>query len=196
MPRPSTAPPLPRAPWLTRPRCCVRLRRPRVAQVCVRRCEFSHSYECWCYPLIICAGVIEGADRFDSTAVPHLAPTPLPPVLPVSSSSTSAGADDTRAAIAEAQPLRGLVVGLPREYHVQELSTDMMRTWQQGIAWLQAAGAKVNGVTLNVIIVGCWTAYVCVLQLFAWERVYVFDASWTRGCTIFSCCGLLSVCVI
>lgn len=156
------------------------------SSVCVRRCVYSHSYECWCYPLIICAGVIEGADRFDSTAVPHLAPTPLPPVLPVSSSSTSAGADDTRAAIAEAQPLRGLVVGLPREYHVQELSTDMMRTWQQGIAWLQAAGAQVTGVTLIVVIVGCWTAYVCVLQLSVWERVCVFDTSWKRGCAIFS----------
>eukprot|EP00455_Lapot_gusevi_P000611 TRINITY_DN10285_c0_g1_i2.p1 TRINITY_DN10285_c0_g1~~TRINITY_DN10285_c0_g1_i2.p1 ORF type:complete len:521 (-),score=85.32 TRINITY_DN10285_c0_g1_i2:244-1806(-) len=71
---------------------------------------------------------IEGEDKFDSTSV-------IAPPTEVPSLSTD-------------QPLRGLVVGIPVEYYVKELSNETVALWDQGARWLQEAGAQVVYVSL------------------------------------------------
>nr|CCA14603.1 glutamyltRNA(Gln) amidotransferase subunit putative [Albugo laibachii Nc14] len=41
-----------------------------------------------------------------------------------------------------------LVVGIPAEYHVTELSPEIIDVWNQGIEWLRRAGAKVVDISL------------------------------------------------
>lgn len=44
--------------------------------------------------------------------------------------------------------VRGLKIGIPKEYRVDGMSAEIEKLWQQGIAWLKAAGASVVDVTL------------------------------------------------
>ena len=58
---------------------------------------------------------------------------------------------DTPVADYEAEigrPIRGLRVGIPREYRIDGLSKEADGLWQKGIAWLQAAGATVHDISL------------------------------------------------
>jgi aspartyl-tRNA(Asn)/glutamyl-tRNA(Gln) amidotransferase subunit A len=100
----------------------------------VRYQHVQHNFVFWC------TDVIEGADRFDSTSVASLPPTKVPTEQ-------------------DAQSLKGLVVGLPREFQVKELSTEMQQTWQQGIDWLKQAGAKVVWVDLPLTKLALPTYY-------------------------------------
>ena len=42
----------------------------------------------------------------------------------------------------------GLKIGIPREYRIDGMPDDIERLWQQGIAWLRAAGAEIVDVSL------------------------------------------------
>jgi aspartyl-tRNA(Asn)/glutamyl-tRNA(Gln) amidotransferase subunit A len=46
--------------------------------------------------------------------------------------------------------IRGLKVGIPREYRVDGMAADIEQLWQQGIAWLKAAGATPVDVSLKM----------------------------------------------
>ncbi|MFC5385557.1 Asp-tRNA(Asn)/Glu-tRNA(Gln) amidotransferase subunit GatA [Aquamicrobium segne] len=46
------------------------------------------------------------------------------------------------------QSLKGLKVGIPREYRVEGMPQEVESLWQQGIAWLKDAGAEIIDVSL------------------------------------------------
>ncbi|KWT70556.1 Asp-tRNA(Asn)/Glu-tRNA(Gln) amidotransferase subunit GatA [Hyphomicrobium sulfonivorans] len=50
--------------------------------------------------------------------------------------------------LALAQGVKGLRVGVPKEYRVEGMSPDIERLWQEGIEWLKAAGATIHEVSL------------------------------------------------
>ncbi|HMN39142.1 MAG TPA: Asp-tRNA(Asn)/Glu-tRNA(Gln) amidotransferase subunit GatA [Hyphomicrobium sp.] len=44
--------------------------------------------------------------------------------------------------------LKGLKVGVPQEYRVEGMSQEIQKLWDDGIAWLKAAGATVHDISL------------------------------------------------
>jgi len=46
------------------------------------------------------------------------------------------------------QGVKGLRVGVPKEYRVEGMSKEIEALWQQGIAWLKAAGATIHEISL------------------------------------------------
>jgi aspartyl-tRNA(Asn)/glutamyl-tRNA(Gln) amidotransferase subunit A len=44
--------------------------------------------------------------------------------------------------------VKGLTVGIPKEYRVPGMATEIDALWQQGVKWLEAAGANVEPVSL------------------------------------------------
>jgi len=62
--------------------------------------------------------------------------------------STSAPQDvpDFEAALGE--PVKGLKVGIPREYRVEGMPAEIDALWEQGVAWFREAGAEVREVSL------------------------------------------------
>src|SRR5687767_1354698 len=75
----------------------------------------------------IMLGVIAGHDAKDSTCVD--APVP-----------------DYESALAEG--VKGLRVGVPREYRVEGMSKEIEDLWREGIGWLKAAGASIHDISL------------------------------------------------
>ncbi len=46
------------------------------------------------------------------------------------------------------QSLKGMRIGIPKEYRVDGMPDDVEKLWQQGIAWLKDAGAEIVDITL------------------------------------------------
>ncbi len=46
------------------------------------------------------------------------------------------------------QGIKGLRVGVPKEYRVEGMSKEIDKLWQDGIAWLKAAGATIHDISL------------------------------------------------
>ena len=46
------------------------------------------------------------------------------------------------------QSLKGMKIGIPREYRVDGMPDEIEKLWQQGIAWLKDAGAEIVDITL------------------------------------------------
>ena len=44
--------------------------------------------------------------------------------------------------------IRGKVIGIPKEYRVDGMPAEIEALWQQGIAWLKAAGAEIREISL------------------------------------------------
>ena len=44
--------------------------------------------------------------------------------------------------------IKGLRVGIPQEYRVDNMPTEIEKLWQQGIDWLKKAGAEIVDVAL------------------------------------------------
>ena len=44
--------------------------------------------------------------------------------------------------------IKGLTIGIPKEYRVEGMAPEIEALWQQGIAWLRAAGAEIKEVSL------------------------------------------------
>ena len=84
--------------------------------------------------------VMAGPDPRDATSVP----LPLPTTAPGSAPAPAAG-DLTSAT---PPSLKGVRVGVPAEFYVQELPDDAVAWWRKGCAWLQDAGAEVVPVSL------------------------------------------------
>ncbi len=62
--------------------------------------------------------------------------------------STSAPTDvpDFEAALAES--VKGLKVGIPKEYRIEGMSPEIDALWEQGMEWFRAAGAEIKEVSL------------------------------------------------
>jgi aspartyl-tRNA(Asn)/glutamyl-tRNA(Gln) amidotransferase subunit A len=56
--------------------------------------------------------------------------------------------------------VRGLRIGIPREYRVAGMPEEIERLWQQGIAWLKAAGAEVIDISLPMTKFALPTYYI------------------------------------
>ena len=57
--------------------------------------------------------------------------------LPVPDYETSVGAS-----------VRGKVIGIPKEYRIEGMPAEIETLWQQGIAWLEEAGAEIREISL------------------------------------------------
>jgi aspartyl-tRNA(Asn)/glutamyl-tRNA(Gln) amidotransferase subunit A len=62
------------------------------------------------------------------------------------STSVDVPVPDYEAAVGES--IKGLKVGVPKEYRVDGMPKEIEELWQQGIAWLRAAGAAVHDISL------------------------------------------------
>jgi len=65
---------------------------------------------------------------------------------PKDSTSVDVPVPDYEAAVS--QGVKGLRVGIPREYRLDGMSAEAEALWQQGIAWLKAAGATIHDISL------------------------------------------------
>jgi aspartyl-tRNA(Asn)/glutamyl-tRNA(Gln) amidotransferase subunit A len=65
---------------------------------------------------------------------------------PKDSTSVDSPVPDYEAALA--QGVKGLRVGVPKEYRVEGMSPEIDKLWQEGIAWLKAAGATIHDISL------------------------------------------------
>ena len=65
---------------------------------------------------------------------------------PKDSTSVEAPVPDYEAALAKG--VKGLRVGVPKEYRVEGMSKEIDELWTQGIAWLKAAGATIHDISL------------------------------------------------
>ena len=65
---------------------------------------------------------------------------------PKDTTSVDAPVPDYEAALG--QGIKGLRVGVPKEYRVEGMSPEIEALWQQGIAWLKAAGATIHDISL------------------------------------------------
>jgi aspartyl-tRNA(Asn)/glutamyl-tRNA(Gln) amidotransferase subunit A len=75
----------------------------------------------------IMLGSMAGSDAKDSTSVD----------LPVPDYEKAVG-----------RSVKGMKIGIPREYRLDGLSPEIEALWQQGIAWLKAAGAEIVDISL------------------------------------------------
>ena len=62
------------------------------------------------------------------------------------STSVETPVPDYEAALS--QGIKGLRVGVPKEYRVEGMSKEIDKLWQEGIAWLKAAGATIHDISL------------------------------------------------
>ena len=65
---------------------------------------------------------------------------------PKDSTSVETPVPDYEAALG--QGIKGLRVGVPKEYRVEGMSKEIDKLWQDGIAWLKAAGATIHDISL------------------------------------------------
>lgn len=65
---------------------------------------------------------------------------------PKDSTSVDTPVPDYEAALAKG--VKGLRVGVPKEYRVDGMSSEIDDLWQRGIAWLKAAGATIHDISL------------------------------------------------
>ncbi len=74
--------------------------------------------------------------------------------------STSAEREVGDFAAACARGVKGLRIGLPREYRAPGMPTAIEALWERGIAWLRAAGAEIREVSLPHTKYGLATYYI------------------------------------
>ena len=65
---------------------------------------------------------------------------------PKDTTSVDAPVPDYEAAVGAG--VKGLVVGIPKEYRVEGLAPEIDAMWQKGVEWLRAAGAEIREVSL------------------------------------------------
>src|SRR3546814_11656327 len=65
---------------------------------------------------------------------------------PKDSTSVKAPVPDYEAAMTG--DIKGMKIGIPREYRVEGMSAEIDALWQQGVKWLEAAGAEAVEISL------------------------------------------------
>ncbi|MBB5073075.1 aspartyl-tRNA(Asn)/glutamyl-tRNA(Gln) amidotransferase subunit A [Bartonella callosciuri] len=46
------------------------------------------------------------------------------------------------------QSIKGMKIGIPKEYHMEGMSSEIIELWQKGINWLKDAGAEIKDISL------------------------------------------------
>ncbi|UNE53396.1 Asp-tRNA(Asn)/Glu-tRNA(Gln) amidotransferase subunit GatA [Bartonella machadoae] len=46
------------------------------------------------------------------------------------------------------QSIKGMKIGIPKEYHMEGMSSEIIDLWQKGINWLKEAGAEISDISL------------------------------------------------
>ncbi|WP_156850825.1 Asp-tRNA(Asn)/Glu-tRNA(Gln) amidotransferase subunit GatA [Bartonella refiksaydamii] len=46
------------------------------------------------------------------------------------------------------QSIKGMKIGIPKEYHLEGMSSEIVELWQKGMNWLKEAGAEVRDISL------------------------------------------------
>ncbi|PIT70483.1 Asp-tRNA(Asn)/Glu-tRNA(Gln) amidotransferase subunit GatA [Bartonella tribocorum] len=46
------------------------------------------------------------------------------------------------------QSIKGMKIGIPKEYHLDGMSSEIIELWQKGINWLKEAGAEIRDISL------------------------------------------------
>ncbi|WP_330167620.1 Asp-tRNA(Asn)/Glu-tRNA(Gln) amidotransferase subunit GatA [Bartonella grahamii] len=46
------------------------------------------------------------------------------------------------------QSIKGMKIGIPKEYHLDGMSSEIIELWQKGINWLKEAGAEIKDISL------------------------------------------------
>ncbi|WP_409361972.1 Asp-tRNA(Asn)/Glu-tRNA(Gln) amidotransferase subunit GatA [Bartonella heixiaziensis] len=46
------------------------------------------------------------------------------------------------------QSIKGMKIGIPKEYHLEGMSSEIIELWQKGINWLKDAGAEIRDISL------------------------------------------------
>jgi aspartyl-tRNA(Asn)/glutamyl-tRNA(Gln) amidotransferase subunit A len=87
------------------------------------------------------AGPIAKTVRDTAIMLRHMAS-----VDPKDSTSVDVPVPNYEAAVG--QSIKGLRVGVPREYRMEGMPAEIEQLWQQGIDWLKAAGASIHDVSL------------------------------------------------
>jgi aspartyl-tRNA(Asn)/glutamyl-tRNA(Gln) amidotransferase subunit A len=87
------------------------------------------------------AGPIAKTVRDSAILLRHMAS-----IDPKDSTSVEMPVPDYEAAIG--QSIKGLKVGVPKEYRIDGMPKEIEDLWQQGIAWLKAAGATMHDISL------------------------------------------------
>lgn len=65
---------------------------------------------------------------------------------PKDSTSVDRAVPDYEAALGK--PVKGLTIGIPKEYRVPGMTAEIDKLWEQGVAWLKEAGADIVEVSL------------------------------------------------
>jgi len=65
---------------------------------------------------------------------------------PKDSTSVDADVPDYEAVLGAG--VKGLRVGVPKEYRIEGMSEEVAKLWEQGIAWLKGAGASIHDISL------------------------------------------------
>ena len=65
---------------------------------------------------------------------------------PKDSTSVDRAVPDYEAALGK--PVKGMTIGIPKEYRIDGISKEIDTLWQQGVAWLKDAGANIVEVSL------------------------------------------------
>jgi aspartyl-tRNA(Asn)/glutamyl-tRNA(Gln) amidotransferase subunit A len=65
---------------------------------------------------------------------------------PKDSTSVDRAVPDYEAALG--RPVKGLTIGIPKEYRLPGMAAEIEKLWEQGVAWLKAAGAQVVELSL------------------------------------------------
>ncbi len=65
---------------------------------------------------------------------------------PKDTTSVDAPVPDYEAAVNKG--VRGLIIGIPKDYRVDGMAAEIDALWQQGVKWLEAAGARIKPVSL------------------------------------------------
>ena len=71
---------------------------------------------------------------------------PWPATISKDSTSVDAPVPDYEASLGKG--VKGLKVGVPKEYRIDGMPAEIEKLWQQGIDWLKAAGATIHDVSL------------------------------------------------
>jgi aspartyl-tRNA(Asn)/glutamyl-tRNA(Gln) amidotransferase subunit A len=74
--------------------------------------------------------------------------------------STSAPVEVPDFEVSVGQGIKGLKIGIPREYRVDGMPAEIDALWQQGIAWLKAAGAEPVEISLPLTKYALPTYYI------------------------------------
>jgi aspartyl-tRNA(Asn)/glutamyl-tRNA(Gln) amidotransferase subunit A len=86
---------------------------------------------------------ISGHDPRDSTSAQH-----APPLIFNNNTNTRSTSSTASTTSNNNKPLAGVTIGIPKEYHVAELPSEITRLWYGAAEWYRAAGANVVSVSL------------------------------------------------